>query len=1314
CQLCNRPSLAAWGCYWRDKGEQGGGGKGTGESFGKDGKGKGKDSATFTGKCDFCHKPGHEKEEGADFEREICDDDQLYCMAMKAEDSDAEFRGMGLDGATFIALDTASDCHVGPIAFGEGCKQVADTGLGLLGAQRQEITMGAVATAPMAVDDDNEQTKLLKAGFRLGHTVSTPILSLLEEMDMGAEFWLGAKTGVCMCPGGDLTRGIPLTRKNNTLGFNARTFRATTEAKEFAASVSANEQQEELVQSPGASGSGVLREGREIVLHLDSRVEDLRARLEELWQPIYGRKDDLRTRLSDAERRLTAHRARMKELERRREVSVQGGLSIAPLEVAGPAAPAEAERAARELLHLTRAPWCEACVRGKETTKARKTLTFDQKDTGEAQITLDFCYLNTNGDWAEIGSEGPPAAHIFATTLVMADGVALMFVAASMPTMAVTDYAVASVSSFLEGMHLAAADIKTDGEPTILAAVEEVRKKVSKSIQLEEKRGNLKDSQSMGAIEAPIIWFQAKVRTYMSDLGKRCGMEITAGAPIWCWLARYVSPATSTYRPRADRRASHQGTFGVTYNGDVLPFAETVLSRTCGRLEPALRADAKLTKVVEALPWEARSAESCELLPMMQRPLPTIVLTAAEQKAKAEAEVAAAPAAPRQGAPNQGAHAAARSAAAPPWAPAGPGGEPAAAAGPQEESAMEKGAPMTPRGQVRPADGEEFGLPGMRARHVDAISLHDFIDNSILDKVGTASYMATCGLEPAVGLKGGRGAWEVLARCGARGDIPWSESGLFKMIEVRGPGLQVDGSEGDAFAASSSAQTSRLVDFVSVKEESHGTFIADRVEACCQAGQTEKVCVEPPPQCLAILAAMGGFTDIVWALDKMLPGQRVAGAGWVDKAAKTLEGEGFERCECQPQFYRRKEKDIRIEVHMGDLHGEGQIWDLGGIIERLRGMFGLRATGVIGQGRYFHLERGRLRLVDGDVMLGPNVEHIEDLILVAEFRTGVGIYLYNSPDRADIQRGVQLLARNLSKPTEFDRDRLVKLARYQRGAKTYGALLKGPAASKPGEVKLHMFTDTGFAACKETRRAMARGVTKLDGVHFAAFARRQGVQTTSSGESEFYRAASVVMGGRLVKDALRWLGYKVTWELGVDSSAAKAMINREGFGKVKHLDVGALWVQQERKVRGLIVKKESGENNVADLGAKAHPVARFECLRGLAGIVDCSEMDKHKELEACSVATRGRGECDGVDVRSGELRAEGHTTDLVAAAIQGTIYECTGHIMTLVMVVVFLGGVARGYCCRKLMGPPGAKYTDKPMKICEEGNSAPVASGKAK
>eukprot|EP00959_Pyramimonas_sp_CCMP1952_P443172 9278514-Pyramimonas_sp.AAC.1 len=56
----------------------------------------------------------------------------------------------------------------------------------------------------------------------------------------------------------------------------------------------------------------------------------------------------------------------------------------------------------------------------------------------------------------------------------------------------------------------------------------------------------------------------------------------------------------------------------------------------------------------------------------------------------------------------------------------------------------------------------------------------------------------------------------------------------------------------NAFAASSSAQTSRSVDFVSFKEENRGIFIAQWAKAHYRADQTGKVCVEPPTEYLAI------------------------------------------------------------------------------------------------------------------------------------------------------------------------------------------------------------------------------------------------------------------------------------------------------------------------------------------------------------------------------------------------------------------------------------------------------------------------------
>ena len=135
---------------------------------------------------------------------------------------------------------------------------------------------------------------------------------------------------------------------------------------------------------------------------------------------------------------------------------------------------------------------------------------------------------------------------------------------------------------------------------------------------------------------------------------------------------------------------------------------------------------------------------------------------------------------------------------------------------------------------------------------------------------------------------------------------------------------------------------------------------------------------------------------------------------------------------------------------------------------------------------------------------------------------------------------------------------------------------------------------------------MTGGIFFADGVAVYCFARRQGVQSTSSGEAEVYGASTVAFDGRLLKHILEWCGFKVIYKLHVDSSAAKALMQRSGVGKVKHIDVRSLWLQAERELHGMVVCKTPGEQNPADLGTKVHGRVCFQYLRELVGIVDCS------------------------------------------------------------------------------------------------------------
>ena len=86
----------------------------------------------------------------------------------------------------------------------------------------------------------------------------------------------------------------------------------------------------------------------------------------------------------------------------------------------------------------------------------------------------------------------------------------------------------------------------------------------------------------------------------------------------------------------------------------------------------------------------------------------------------------------------------------------------------------------------------------------------------------------------------------------------------------------------------------------------------------------------------------------------------------------------------------------------------------------------------------------------------------------------------------------------------------------------------------------------------------------------------QAVIALSSGEAEYYgivKGRSVGLGARSV---LRDLGHKVRVCVMTDSSAAKGMASRKGLGKVRHVEVNQLWVQQKVGSGEIELKKVEG------------------------------------------------------------------------------------------------------------------------------------------
>jgi len=100
----------------------------------------------------------------------------------------------------------------------------------------------------------------------------------------------------------------------------------------------------------------------------------------------------------------------------------------------------------------------------------------------------------------------------------------------------------------------------------------------------------------------------------------------------------------------------------------------------------------------------------------------------------------------------------------------------------------------------------------------------------------------------------------------------------------------------------------------------------------------------------------------------------------------------------------------------------------------------------------------------------------------------------------------------------------------------------------------------------------------------------------SSGEAEYYalvRAASEALG---MQSIMRDLGWSCRIRLLVDSSAAKSIASRTGLGKLRHLAIKFLWLQECVRRGKVVLSKVRGDVNPADVLTKPKSLEDMKVL----------------------------------------------------------------------------------------------------------------------
>ena len=188
---------------------------------------------------------------------------------------------------------------------------------------------------------------------------------------------------------------------------------------------------------------------------------------------------------------------------------------------------------------------------------------------------------------------------------------------------------------------------------------------------------------------------------------------------------------------------------------------------------------------------------------------------------------------------------------------------------------------------------------------------------------------------------------------------------------------------------------------------------------------------------------------------------------------------------------------------------------------------------------------------------------------------------YLAADRPDIQYAVKEICRRMSRPVAGDWQKLVRLGRYLRGSPrcVMDYRWQGCAGAPLG------YSDSDWAGDRKTGKSTSGGIIMLGCHLIKSWSRTQDSVTLSSAEAELValgKLAMEVLGIRSMCSEWCMMDSQPVSKLYADASAALSIAKRQGAGKMRHINVESLWLQEKEIQRELQYDKVKGEENPAD------------------------------------------------------------------------------------------------------------------------------------
>ena len=223
--------------------------------------------------------------------------------------------------------------------------------------------------------------------------------------------------------------------------------------------------------------------------------------------------------------------------------------------------------------------------------------------------------------------------------------------------------------------------------------------------------------------------------------------------------------------------------------------------------------------------------------------------------------------------------------------------------------------------------------------------------------------------------------------------------------------------------------------------------------------------------------------------------------------------------------------------------------------------------------------------------------------------------MYISSDRIDIQYTCKTLARRVQDPTDYSLISLKRLFRFLVGHKKMEYLFHGHLVDFQ---TVTVFVDSDWAGDRLSRKSTTGGIVLVgselsSSCIMASYSRTQNSVALSSTEAELQAIVSGVGEGVFVQSLITELGFsKPSLIVCTDSKGAYDNLKRLGVGRIKHVALRSLFVQELVHNNTVSLRKVSTLSNPADLLTK--PVSSSTLFRLLSLLpIRCCDWPTRKD-----------------------------------------------------------------------------------------------------